>query len=75
VFWELPAYFPLQSPQRVGGLMLLVCDKYKESMESEVAQCRHPNDYCQSRESCMVWFVEKERKREVGLETKKAGKG
>lgn len=51
--------------------MKLVCDKYKESMESEEAECRHPNDYCQTRTSCMIVFIEKERKREEALEEKK----
>jgi len=44
--------------------MKLECDKYKETMESEDAECRHPNDYCQTRNSCMIRFMEKERKRE-----------
>jgi len=44
--------------------MKLVCEKYKESMESEVAACRHPDDYCQTRTSCMICFLEKERNRE-----------
>jgi hypothetical protein len=44
--------------------MLLECDKYKESMEAEEAICRHPDDYCQNRNSCMIQFLEKERKRE-----------
>jgi hypothetical protein len=42
----------------------LVCEKFKESMEAEEAECRHPNDYCQTRTACMIVFLEKERKRE-----------
>ncbi len=52
--------------------MKLTCDKFKESMESEVAECRHPNDYCQTRTSCMICFLEKERKREEALEVKRS---
>ncbi len=44
--------------------MKLVCEKYKESMDSKGAACRHPNDYCSSRSSCMISFIEKERRRE-----------
>jgi len=44
--------------------MKVQCDKYKEIMDSEEAECRHPNDYCQTRTSCMILFLEKERKRE-----------
>lgn len=51
--------------------MKLICDKFKESMESEEAECRHPNDYCQTRTSCMILFIEKERKREEAQELKK----
>ncbi len=40
-------------------------------MESEEAECRHPNDYCQTRTSCMICFVEKERKREMAREAQK----
>jgi len=49
----------------------LICDKFKESMDSESAECRHPNDYCQVRTSCMIYFMEKERKREQTREAKK----
>ncbi len=49
--------------------MKVVCDKYKESMESEEAECRHPNDYCTIRSSCMINFLEKERKREKAHST------
>ena len=52
--------------------MKLVCEKFKESMESEEAECRHPNDYCPSRTSCMILFLEKERKREQECQKKKA---
>ena len=44
--------------------MKLQCEKFKETMDSETAECRHPDDYCQTRTSCMIQFLEKERKRE-----------
>jgi len=44
--------------------MKVQCDKFKETMDSEEAECKHPNDYCQTRSSCMIQFLEKERKRE-----------
>jgi len=53
----------------------LVCEKYKEYMDSENAECRHPNDYCQTRTSCMICFIEKERKREESLLVKKGSQG
>jgi len=49
----------------------LICDKYKETMESEDAECRHPDDYCQTRTSCMISYMEKERKREQARQEKK----
>jgi len=52
--------------------MKLECEKFKETMESEVAECRHPNDYCQARSGCMINFIEKERKREQAREAKTA---
>lgn len=44
--------------------MKITCEKYKESMAAENAACRHPDDYCASRTSCMIHYLEKERKRE-----------
>lgn len=44
--------------------MKVQCEKFKETMDSEEAECKHPNDYCQTRSSCMIQFLEKERKRE-----------
>ena len=51
--------------------MQLICEKYKETMESEDAECRHPDDYCQTRTSCMISYMEKERKRELVRQEKK----
>jgi hypothetical protein len=42
--------------------MELECAKYGEKMDSETAMCRHPNDYCQHRKSCMIQFIERENK-------------
>lgn len=53
------------------AVMKVECEKYKESMESEVAECRHPDDYCTTRTSCMINFLEKERKREEARDKKK----
>ncbi len=52
--------------------MKLECEKFKESMDSEEAECRHPDDYCQTRQSCMINYIGKERKREKAREEKKA---
>lgn len=43
--------------------MELECEKYHEKMDSEQAVCRHPDDYCQHRTSCMIHFIEKENRR------------
>jgi hypothetical protein len=42
----------------------LECEKFKEVMESEDAECRHPDDYCQTRTACIINYIGKERKRE-----------
>lgn len=52
--------------------MKVVCDKYKESMESEEAECRHPDDYCTTRTACMINFLEKERKRDQASDKKRS---
>jgi hypothetical protein len=40
--------------------MKLVCEKYKEEVDSETAVCRRPTEYCKFRSSCMIHFVTKE---------------
>ncbi len=55
--------------------MKLECEKFKESMESEEAECRHPDDYCSTRTACMINFLEKERKREEAKEKAKKENG
>lgn len=51
--------------------MELQCEKFKETMDSEKAECRHPADYCQTRTSCMIDYMGKERKREEARKEKK----
>jgi hypothetical protein len=46
--------------------MELECVKYHEKMDSEHAACRHPDDYCQHRTSCMIHFIGKENSRASG---------
>lgn len=50
--------------------MKLQCEKYKETMDSSEAKCRHPDDYCQSRSQCIIQYMEKERKREIARKEK-----
>ena len=54
-----------------GEDVKLECEKFKEFMESEEAECRHPDDYCQIRTSCMINYIGKERKREQAQEKRK----
>lgn len=44
--------------------MELVCEKYKEKVDSKDPVCRHPDDYCQTRTACIIHYMEKEKKRE-----------
>ncbi len=41
--------------------MELECVKYKEKMDSEGARCRHPEDYCKDRTSCIINFMSLEK--------------
>ena len=47
--------------------MELVCIKYNEKMASEDACCNHPADYCKFRTSCVIHFMEIEKKNDQGL--------
>lgn len=40
--------------------MELVCEKYKEKMETEGACCRHPDEYCKFRSACIIHFLSQE---------------
>lgn len=45
--------------------MELVCEKYKEKVDSQGAGCRRPTEYCKFRNACLIYFLTRE----------KAGKG
>ena len=51
--------------------MELECAKYGEKMDAEQAACRHPGDYCQHRTSCMIQFIEREKRGEKNQPVKK----
>jgi len=37
----------------------------KDNSETDMQEgCKHPQDYCQHRKSCLIHFMEKERQRE-----------
>ena len=44
--------------------MELVCEKYKERMDSAEAVCRRPGEYCKFRSSCMIHVLAREKKQE-----------
>ena len=44
--------------------MELICEKYKDKVDSDNPVCRHPDDYCQTRSGCMIHFLEKENRRQ-----------
>jgi len=54
----------------------LECEKYKDKVDPEAPVCRHPDDYCQFRTSCIIHFMEKEQRREQARRdtTKESGK-
>ena len=37
--------------------MELVCEKYKEKIDSEKAVCRRPTEYCKFRSACLIHFL------------------
>ncbi len=45
-------------------LMELECEKYREKGNSETPVCNHPDDYCQFRASCIIYFMEMENRLE-----------
>lgn len=49
--------------------MELVCEKYKEKVDSEKAVCRRPTEYCKFRSACLLYFLAREK---VGEEKKEA---
>jgi len=56
--------------------MELVCEKYKEKLDSQKAVCRRPTEYCKFRNACLIHFLAREKsgEREEGAEDKD-GKG
>ncbi|MHB8789800.1 MAG: RNA polymerase II-associated protein [Desulfobulbaceae bacterium] len=44
--------------------MEVECVKYRERMDSEQAECRHPGDYCKFRSSCIIHFLGGVKKKE-----------
>ena len=51
--------------------MELVCIKFNEKMDSENAVCTHTSDYCKYRTSCIIHFMEMERKSDAKREAAK----
>lgn len=47
-----------------GAMLDLMCEKYKEKVDSEQARCSHPGEFCRFRTACMIHFIEQETKRE-----------
>ena len=45
--------------------MKLLCEKYKEEMSQKEAVCRHPNEYCKFRSSCLIHFISRENSKEA----------
>ncbi len=44
----------------------------KDNRQTDISKgCRHPNDFCQHRQACMIHFLEQEEKRnqKIGEET------
>jgi hypothetical protein len=54
--------------------MELECVKYGEKMDAEQAACRHPGDYCQHRKSCIIQFIEREKRGKTTKDATKPGK-
>jgi len=45
------------------SIVQLECEKYKDKVDSDAPVCRHADDYCQFRSSCIIHFMEKENRR------------
>ncbi|MFA6284696.1 MAG: hypothetical protein WC633_11180 [Desulfurivibrionaceae bacterium] len=41
--------------------MELVCEKYKEKVDSRKAVCRRPTEYCKFRSACLIHFLSREK--------------
>ncbi len=55
--------------------MELECAKYHDKVSSDEPACAHPGDYCQFRSSCMIHFMEGERRRSRKGKAARDGKG
>ena len=56
--------------------MELVCEKYKEKVDSEKAVCRRHTEYCKFRGACLLHFLARERAGEEKKEPEdRGGKG
>ena len=56
--------YPGGMAARAGAVLDLLCEKYKEKVDSEQARCAHPGEFCRFRTACMIHFIEQENKRE-----------
>ncbi len=47
----------------------------KDNRQTDISKgCRHPNDFCQHRQACMIHYLEQEARREEGKQAEdKAG--
>ncbi len=41
--------------------MELLCEKYKEKVDSKKAVCRRPTEYCKFRSGCLLHFLAREK--------------
>lgn len=46
--------------------MEVECVKYRERMDAEQAECRHPGDYCKDRSPCIIHYLGGDKKRNGG---------
>ena len=62
---------PIDCPDLVlwNDIVDLICEKYKETVDSESAVCEHLEEYCKFREACVINFMTRERLREERRET------
>ncbi len=44
----------------------------KDNRQADISKgCRHPNDFCQHRQACLIYFLEQEEKRNSKIRTEK----
>ena len=49
-------------PEEKENFNEVFCAKYNEPQKLEEG-CKHPNDYCQYRQSCLIYFYEQENRK------------